>query len=73
MQTSQATYLDVTIDSHLKWTNRIDRIVAKAFCNYSVYAICPFQMTINSLSLAKANSTIGFLKRNLSSHNSTVN
>ena len=29
-QSPQATYLDVTIDEHLKWTNHVDKIVAKA-------------------------------------------
>ena len=47
-QSPQATYLGVTIDEHLKWTNHVDKIVAKA------------------------NSTIGFLRRNLSSCNPSV-
>jgi len=29
-QSTHATYLGVTIDEHLKWTNHVDRIVAKA-------------------------------------------
>jgi len=48
-QLPQATYLSVTIDEHLKWTNHVDKIVAKA------------------------NPTISFLQRNLSSYNPSVN
>ena len=29
-QSTHATYVEVTIDEHLKWTNHVDRIVAKA-------------------------------------------
>jgi len=29
-QSTHATYLGVTIDEHLKWTNHVDKIVAKA-------------------------------------------
>ena len=47
-QSTHAAYLRVTIDEHLKWTNYVDRKVAKA------------------------NATIGFLKRNFSSCNLKV-
>ena len=47
-RSTHATYLGVTIDEHLKWTDHVDKIVAKA------------------------NATIGFLKRNFSSCNLTV-